>query len=80
MRDNRRVSDDEGSLPRKAFARSARLAALPLGYAGLASQKNYLSLYLGCVYLGCDGDEPSDFNGQARVTIRMRVEKVIRHE
>ena len=34
MRDNRRVSDDEGSLPRKAFARSARLAALPLGYAG----------------------------------------------
>ena len=34
MRDNRRVSDSEGSLPRKAFARSARLAALPLGYAG----------------------------------------------
>jgi len=34
MRDNRRVSEDEGSLPRKAFARSARLAALPLGYAG----------------------------------------------
>jgi PPOX class probable F420-dependent enzyme len=26
------------------------------------------------------GDPPSDFNGQQRVTIRMRVEKVIRHE
>jgi hypothetical protein len=26
------------------------------------------------------GDDPSDFAGQARVTIRMRVEKVIRHE
>jgi PPOX class probable F420-dependent enzyme len=26
------------------------------------------------------GDDPRDFDGQARVTIRMRVEKVIRHE
>jgi PPOX class probable F420-dependent enzyme len=26
------------------------------------------------------GDEPGNFDGQARVTIRMRVEKVIRHE
>lgn len=26
------------------------------------------------------GDDPHDFDGQQRVTIRMRVEKVIRHE
>ena len=26
------------------------------------------------------GDEPGEFDGQQRVTIRMRVEKVIRHE
>lgn len=26
------------------------------------------------------GDEPTGFDGQSRVTIRMRVEKVIRHE
>ena len=26
------------------------------------------------------GDEPSEFDGQSRVTIRMRVEKVIRHD
>jgi PPOX class probable F420-dependent enzyme len=26
------------------------------------------------------GDDPHDFDGQLRVTIRMRVEKVIRHE
>ena len=26
------------------------------------------------------GDEPDEFEGQSRVTIRMRVEKVIRHE
>jgi PPOX class probable F420-dependent enzyme len=26
------------------------------------------------------GDEPGEFEGQARVTIRMRVDKVIRHE
>ena len=26
------------------------------------------------------GDDPHDFDGQSRVTIRMRVEKVIRHE
>ena len=26
------------------------------------------------------GDDPHDFDGQTRVTIRMRVEKVIRHE
>ena len=26
------------------------------------------------------GDEPGEFEGQSRVTIRMRVEKVIRHE
>jgi PPOX class probable F420-dependent enzyme len=26
------------------------------------------------------GDEPHDFNGQQRVTIRMRVEKVVRHD
>jgi PPOX class probable F420-dependent enzyme len=26
------------------------------------------------------GDDPRDFDGQQRVTIRMRVEKVIRHE
>lgn len=26
------------------------------------------------------GDDPHDFDGQARVTIRMRVEKVIRHD
>lgn len=28
----------------------------PLPYAGLASQKNYMSLYLGCVYVGADGE------------------------
>jgi predicted unusual protein kinase regulating ubiquinone biosynthesis (AarF/ABC1/UbiB family) len=32
--DNQGVTEDGGSLPRKAIARSARLAALPLGYAG----------------------------------------------
>jgi hypothetical protein len=26
------------------------------------------------------GDDPDDFNGQRRVTIRLRVEKVVRHE
>jgi PPOX class probable F420-dependent enzyme len=26
------------------------------------------------------GDDPSEFDGQSRVTIRMRVEKVIRHD
>lgn len=26
------------------------------------------------------GDDPEEFNGQERVTLRMRVEKVIRHE
>ncbi|GGF41531.1 hypothetical protein GCM10011519_14180 [Marmoricola endophyticus] len=35
VRDDRSMSEDESaSLPRKAFTRSARLAALPLGYAG----------------------------------------------
>ncbi len=32
----------------------------PLPFAGLASQKNYLSLYLGGLYCGCDGGEPSE--------------------
>lgn len=26
------------------------------------------------------GDDPSDFDGQSRVTVRMKVEKVIRHD
>jgi hypothetical protein len=30
---------------------------LPLGYCCLASQKNYLSLYLMSVYCGCDGGD-----------------------
>jgi hypothetical protein len=34
----------------------------PLGYAALASQKNYMSLYLGSVYSSFDdGGGPSDF-------------------
>lgn len=28
----------------------------PLPFAGLASQKNHMSLYLGCVYVGGDGE------------------------
>ncbi|WP_232524701.1 ABC1 kinase family protein [Nocardioides mangrovicus] len=31
---NAEKSDDDGSLPRRAISRSARLAALPIGYAG----------------------------------------------
>ncbi len=33
---------------------------LPLGYAGLASQKNHLSLYLMSVYCGCDGGDATE--------------------
>ncbi len=32
----------------------------PLPYAGLASQKNHMSLYLMSVYCGCVGDSESD--------------------
>lgn len=33
---------------------------MPLGYAGLASQKNHLSLYLMSVYCGCDGGDATE--------------------
>ena len=33
---------------------------LPLQFAALASQKNYMSLYLMGVYCGCDGGEPTE--------------------
>lgn len=32
---------------------------MPLPYAGLASQKQYISLYLMSVYCGCDGGDPT---------------------
>lgn len=32
----------------------------PLPFAGLASQKNYVSLYLMGLYVGCEGDADSD--------------------
>jgi hypothetical protein len=32
---------------------------IPLGTAGLASQKNYMSFYLGTIYCGCDGSDPA---------------------
>jgi hypothetical protein len=33
---------------------------MPLPYAGLASQKQYISLYLMSVYCGCDGGDPTE--------------------
>jgi hypothetical protein len=32
----------------------------PLPFAGLASQKNYMSLYLAGVYCGCDGSDETE--------------------
>jgi hypothetical protein len=38
---------------------------LPLGYLALASQKQYMSLYLGSVYCGCGEDEDPGDNPDA---------------
>jgi Domain of unknown function (DU1801) len=39
---------------------------LPLPFAGLASQKNYMALYMGCLYN--DGSELARFQAQWRAT------------
>ncbi len=33
---------------------------LPLPFAGLASQKNHMAVYLMSVYCGCDGNDPTE--------------------
>ena len=39
---------------------------IPLGYLGLASQKHYMSFYLGFVYCGCGDSEPIENNKHAQ--------------
>lgn len=39
-------------------------AKQPLPFAALASQKNYMSLYLMSVYCGCTGDSPANQHAQ----------------